>query len=76
MEKVGRLVKTGICMLTILLFDREVVKAENTRINLGWQVEQSLNWFEQPWIWLASCLFLMLLVLVLQMGHRKGNHKR
>ena len=76
MEIVGRLVKTGICMLTILLFDREVVKAENTRINIGWQMEQSMNWFEQPWIWLASCLFLVLLVLVMQWGHRKGDHKR
>ena len=76
METVGRLLRTGICMLTILLFEREMVKAENTRINVGWQMEQSMNWFEQPWIWLASCLFLVLLVLVMKLGHRKGDHKR
>jgi len=75
METVGCLVKTGI-MLTILLFEREIVKAENVRINIGWQMEQSMNWFEQPWIWLASCLFLVLLVLVMQSGHSKRNHKR
>ncbi len=76
METVGRLIKRGLCMLTILLFEREVVRAENTRINIGWQVKQSMNWFEQPWIWLASCLFLLLLVLVLQSSNRKGDHKR
>jgi len=76
METVGRLVRTGICMLTILLFEREVVRAENTRIDLGWQIERSMNWFEQPWIWVASCLFLFLLVMVLQWGHRKGDHNR
>ena len=75
METVGRLLRTGIVMLTILLFERETVRAENTRINVGWQVEPSLYWFEQPWIWVASCLFLMLLVLALQTGRRKGNHK-
>ena len=76
MEIVGRLKKTVIMMLTILVFERDIVKAENTQINIGWQIEHSMNWFEQPWIWLASCLFLMLLVLVLQSGHRKGDHKR
>ena len=76
METVGRLRRTVIVMLTILLFERETVRAENTRTNLGWQVEQSLYWFEQPWIWVASCLFLLLLVLALQLGHRKGDHKR
>jgi len=60
-------------MLTILLFERETVRAENTQINIGWQVEQSMNWFEQPWIWMASCLFLFLLVMALKLGHRKGD---
>ena len=73
MEIVGRLLTTVVFMLTILIFERETVRAE--KINIGWQVEQSMNWFEQPWIWLASCLFLLMLVLVLKSGHRKGDHK-
>jgi len=77
METVGRLLRTGICMLTILLFEREVVKAENTRINIGWQLDRSLYWYEQPWVWVAaSCFFLLMLVLVLQRDYRKRDHKR